>query len=371
MGRILKVFLVLVVLSGGGVAVYSWWQGRGTEEDPFTLIDVAKGEITEKAVAVGQIEPRMKFHVKSKISGIVRVASVEVGDTVQAGDPLLEIVPDPTPSELVEAERTVQTAEAAFKRAESDWTRTRQLSEQGVVSGDEVDADREAFERTGIELARARDNLLLIREGRIAGRGRQMESVIRAPAAGIVLERLVNPGDPVVPLTSFQEGTSLITIADMSDLIFRGTVDEIDVGKLYVGLPARLKIGALPDAVIEGALSRIAPQAIEEDNAKLFEVEIQIAPQSDVFLRAGYSANADLVIQERRDILIVPERLIRFEGEDEAMKAFVELPPDAPGAEPRKVEVETGLSDGLNIEVTSGLEEGDKVVQRPPRDVLG
>ncbi len=371
MGRIIKIFVILAIISGVGAGGYAWLQGRETNESLFKLIEVSRGEITEKAVAVGQIEPRMEFHVKSKISGIVKIAVVEVGDLVQAGDPLLEITPDPTPMELVEAERTVQIAEAAFKRATGDWNRTRSLSEQGIIARDVVDARQEAFERTGIELERSRDNLALIREGRLSGRGRRMESVIRSPAEGIVLRRLVNPGDPVVPLTTFQEGTELITIADMRDLIFRGTVDEIDVGKLQVGLDARLKIGALPDAEITGRLTRIAPQAIERDNAKLFEVEIELNPQSAVFLRAGYSANADLIIQERTDILVLPERLVQFEGEGDEQKTYVRFPPETPEEEPRRVNVEIGLSDGLNIEITSGVEEGDQIVELPPRDVLG
>jgi HlyD family secretion protein len=220
-----------------------------------------------------------------------------------------------------------------------------------------------------IELASAEDNLKLIREGRISDRGREMESIIRAPAGGIVLRRTVDPGDPVVPLTSYQEGTELATIADMADLIFKGTVDEIDVGKLSVGVPARLKVGALPTAEVTGMLSRIAPQAREEDGARLFDVEIELDPVREVMLRAGYSANADLVIREKNDILLIPERLVLFE--DDGASTFVEIPPDVPGNPPVKVEVRTGLSDGLNIEVVSGLEEADEVVQRPPREILG
>ena len=182
-----------------------------------------------------------------------------------------------------------------------------------------------------------------------------------------LLQRLVNPGDPVVPLTSYQAGTELATLADMTDLIFKGTVDEIDVGKMRVGLPVRLKIGALPDQAITGKLSRIAPQAIERDNAKLFEVEIEMDSFEGVLLRAGYSANADIVIREKKDILLIPERLVIFE--DEGTKTFVELPSEVPEAEPKKVAVEVGLSDGLNIEVISGIEEGEKVVQRPPREI--
>jgi HlyD family secretion protein len=369
MKKILKLFAVLVVLAVVTVGAYTWLQGREPDNGGLELVPVARGSITEKAVAVGQIEPRLKFTVKSKISGIVKRCAVEVGDRVEPGDPLFEIVPDPTPIELVEAETRLETAQSAFDRAQADWARSSELANQGIISNDALDAQKEAFQLARIGLTSAKDNLELIRRGRIAGRGRQMESIIRAPAAGILLQRNVDPGDPVVPLTSFQAGTELATIADMGDLIFKGTVDEIDVGKLKTDVQARLKIGALPGAVVTGRLSRIAPQAKEEDGARLFEVEIEIDPVEGVTLRAGYSANADLVIREKTDILLVPERLVLFE--EDGAKKFVELPVGDPAAEPRKVEIETGLSDGLNIEVVAGLEEGDEVVQRPPRDILG
>ncbi len=369
MKRILKIFLVLVLVAGLGGAGYAWFKNRGSNDEEFKLVAIERGTIVEKAVGIGQIEPRFEFKVKSKISGIVKRCAVEVGDSVQAGDALFEIVPDPTPSELVEAQRRLDASRSAHTRAEAAWKRAEELAAQGITPADELDIKREAFEQAKIELDSAQDNLELIRKGRIAGRGRSMESVIRAPAAGIVLARAVDPGDPVVPLTSFQEGTELATIADMRDLIFRGTVDEIDVGKLEHGVTARLKVGALPGVEVTGRLSRIAPQAKEEEGARLFDVEIELDPADGVVLRAGYSANADLIIREKQDILLVPERLVLFE--DDGAKTFVEIPGEGPEAEPKKVEIQTGLSDGLNIEVVSGLDEGAEVIQRPPRDVFG
>jgi HlyD family secretion protein len=369
MARLIKILFGLVLLAAVAGGGYSWLQGRGTNDQGFELQPVTRGSITEKALAVGQIEPRVKFHVKSKISGIVKRCAVEVGDRVAAGDALFEIVPDPTPIELVEAERRVETGRSAFQRAQADFDRASELSRQGILAAEGLDARRQAFQQARIELQSAEDNRALIREGKVAGRERTMESVLRAPAGGIVLERLVDPGDPVVPLTSFQEGTQLATLADMGDLIFKGTVDEIDVGKLSPGVTARLKIGALPGQIVTGRLSRIAPQAKEEEGARLFEVEIELDPVEAVVLRAGYSANADLIIREKTDTLLVPERLVLFE--EDGTKTFVELPGDATDADPRKVEIQTGLSDGLNIEVLSGLSEGDQVIQRPPRDILG
>jgi HlyD family secretion protein len=369
MKRILKILVALLVIAAVGGGAYAWFKKRGSGDDGLKLVAVERGSITEKAVAIGQIEPRFEFKVKSKISGIVKTCSVEVGDQVQAGDALFEIAADPTPSELVEAQRRLDAAQSALTRAESGWARAQELAREGITAADELDTKREAYEQAQIAQASAQDNLDLVRKGRIAGRGRSMESIIRAPAAGIVLARNIDPGDPVVPLTSFQEGTELATIADMSDLIFSGTVDEIDVGKLELGVEARIKIGALPEDVVTGRLTRIAPQAIEEEGARLFEVEIELDPGSGVTLRAGYSANADLVIREKTDILLIPERLVLFE--EGGAKTFVEIPGVGPEAEPQKIEIETGLSDGLNIEVVSGLEEGAEVVQRPPRDVLG
>jgi HlyD family secretion protein len=369
MGRLLKILVGLFVVSAAVLGAYGWLRGRDQGEGGIKFVDVASGSITDKAVAVGQIEPRLKYHVKSKISGIVKRCNVEVGQAVRAGDPLFEIVPDPTPAELIEAERRVQLAEAAFERARADNERAVELGRSGIVSRDGLDAKLEAFEQARITFEQAQDQRELLRKGRVTNGGERMESVIRAPAGGTVLERLVNPGDPVVPLTSYQAGTDLATIADMSDLIFKGTVDEIDVGKLKAGLPVRFRVGALPEAKVSGRLNKIAPQAREKDNARLFEVDIELDRSSQAELRAGYSANADVIIREKKDVLLVPERVVTYE--DGGKKASVEVPGDGPKDPPKKVEVKTGLSDGLNVEVVSGLKAGDKVVQRPPKEIQG
>jgi len=367
--KVVKILLAFILLAAVVVGAYAWVQNKRSAQPAYTLVEVTRGNITEKAVAVGQITPRLKFEIKSKVSGIVRKCPIEVGDQVHTGDPIFEISPDPTPAELLEAERQLKAAQSSFDRAKVDLDRSQELMDKGLESHDTLDKKRETFDLARIESSSAKDRMQLIQEGRVSGRGVKMETVIRSPAAGILLERLVNPGDSVVPLTSYQAGTKLATIADMSDLIFKGTVDEIDVGKLHSGLPVHLKVGALPDKPVTGRLSRIAPQATEKDNAKLFEIEIELDAHDGVLLRAGYSANADVVIREKQDVLIVPERLVTFDKKES--KSYVEVPGDTPEAEPKKINVEVGLSDGLNIEVVSGLKQGDKVVQRPPREIGG
>jgi HlyD family secretion protein len=364
MRKLWKTLIFLLVIAGASAAVYAISRNSKKGKDGPKLVDVTKGSIVEKAVAVGQIQPRQKFQVKSKISGIVRRALVEVGDTVKAGDPLFEIAPDPTPLEVTEVDRQVESANASYRRAESEYKRSMELSRSGVLPKSDLDQKKEAFELARVALTKAEQNRDLTRKGRLTLSG--TEGIIRAPAAGTVLTRTVNPGDPIVPLTSYQPGTEMATIADMRDLIFKGTVDEIDVGKLSVGMPTRIKVGALPTDVVTGHVSRIAPQAQQKEGATLFDVEVELDPTSKT-LRAGYSANADVIIREKKDVLVIPERLVTFE--DGGKKATVELAGATAKTPGKKVEIKTGISDGLSVEVVSGLKKGDRVVEKPPKEI--
>jgi HlyD family secretion protein len=367
MRKLFKTLFLLAVLVAGAAGLYAWARSGKSDKDGPKMVTVEKGSVTEKAIAVGQIQPRQKFSVKSKISGIVRRCLAQVGDRVTAGQTLFEIAPDPTPQELTDVDRQLDSAHASFQRAKADYERALELSKTGVLPTSELDSKRESFELAKISVARAEQGRDLTRKGRIATADITIESNIKAPAAGTILTRTVNPGDPITPLTSYQPGTELATVADMSDLIFKGTVDEIDVGKLRVGLPARIKVGALPTDVVTGRVSRIAPQAQQKDGATLFDVEIELDPTNKIVLRAGYSANADLIIREKKDVLTVPERVVLFE--DGGKKTFVELPAGKPKDPPRKTEIQLGISDGLNAEVLSGLKPGAKVLERPPKKI--
>jgi HlyD family secretion protein len=354
---------ILVVLAGVSAGVYAWTRNGKKGDGGFKEVEVTQGSIVEKAVAVGQIQPRQKFSVKSKISGIVKRALVQVGDTVNAGDPLFEIAPDPTPMEVTEVDRQVESAAASYRKAEGDYQRSLQLSKSGVLPKSDVEAKKESYDLARVAMTKAEQNRDLTRKGRLTVSG--TESIIRAPAAGTILTRTVNPGDPIVPLTSYQPGTEMATVADMRDLIFKGTVDEIDVGKLSVGMTTRIKVGALPTDVVTGRVSRIAPQAQQKEGATLFDVEVELEP-SKITLRAGYSANADVIIREKKDVLVIPERLVTFA--DGGKKATVEVPGSDPKS-PKKVDIKTGISDGLNVEVVSGLTKGQKLVERPPKEI--
>ena len=367
MRKLFKTLIILVVLVAVAGALYALARSNKGDKDGLKQVTIESGSITEKAIAVGQIQPRQKFSIKSKLSGIVKACLVNVGDRVRAGDPMFEIAPDPTPQELTDVDRQLDSARASYERAQADFSRAQELVRQGLLPRSDLDARREAFELAKIAVARAEQGRELTRRGRIAGAGISMESIVRAPAAGTVLTRTVNPGDPITPLTSYQPGTELATVADMTDLIFKGTVDEIDVGKLRVGLTTRIKVGALPTDVVTGSVSRIAPQAQQKEGATLFDVEIELQKTGAIVLRAGYSANADVIIREKKDVVIVPERVVTFE--DGGKKAFVEIPSANTKEEPKKTEVKLGISDGMNAEVLSGLQKGAKVVERPPKKI--
>ncbi len=365
MKKFLKIVLAVAILGAVAFGLVRATQSGGDEANGVTLVKVERGTIVDKALATGQIVPEEEISVKSQISGIVKECYVKVGDQVRAGQPLVTIIPDPTPLQLTEGERNVELAEVAHNRSRAAFEREQRIFEAGLSARDQMDAAEESFEQTRIQLELSKERLALLREGKIQKRVGGVDSVIRAPAGGTLLERLVDPGDPVVPLTTFQEGTPLMSIANMDLLIFKGTVDEIDVGKLEEGLPVRIEIGALPAASVTGRLRMIAPKAKEEEGSTLFDVEVEIEDRGDAVLRAGYSANANIIIQEKTDVHILPERLLVFEDD----KTFVELPGAGPEDEPERREVEIGLSDGINVEIVSGLSESDEVVERPPREI--
>ena len=359
-----KVVIVLSVLLLGGLGAAAYSRSLKSADPGFKTVLVTRGEVVEKALAVGAIRPDQEISVKSKISGIVRRTYREVGDYVRAGEPLFEIQPDPTPLELTEARREVENAMNSFDQAKRRYDRQDSLKNQGITSSQDWDTAQKELQETESRLGLAREKLALVEKGRIKSERLNVESVIRAPVSGTVLELAVHEGDPVVPLTSFQAGTALAVMADMKTLLFKGTVDEIDVGKLTEGLPARIKIGALPEVIVLGKLSKISPKSKTSEGATLFDVEIDIVSAKGVVLRAGYSANADIVVKEKKGVLLIPERLVKFEGG----KATVEIPGEM-GKEPTKKEIKYGLSDGMNVEVTEGLKEKDAVVERPPKKI--
>jgi HlyD family secretion protein len=361
-----KIAISVVVLAIVVAATFLFvTNGSASRDEGPKTFAVTKGEILDKALAVGRIEPRKQVAVKSKVGGLIRRVFVEVGDEVRAGDPLFDIAPDPTPVEFAEAKRQVELYEVTFANVKREYDRSKSLQDKELISAQEFESKQAEYDEAELRLNLAREKLALIESGRTQVADRQVDNIIKSPINGTVLSRDVEEGDPVVPLTTYQSGTEMMTLAFMDDLIFKGNVDEIDVGKLKVGMEIELEVGALPGAKVAGVLTRISPKAHREEGATLFEVEAEITESGASFLRAGYSANADVMITKKTDILVAPERLIKME--DSA--ASCEVMDTAGVITTRPVEV--GLSDGINIEIKSGLEEGELLVERPPKEITG
>ena len=359
-----KIFIIAAVIIVVGLVLFFAIDGSAKKESGFKTVVVERGSIIDKALAVGRIDPKREIAVKSKISGIVRKIYVEVGDRVAVGDPLFDIAPDPTPIELTEAKRLVELSQVTFDNASREHDRVKSLRDKNLISTQEYDTKHAVFEEAELRLQLAREKLSLIESGKTKLAGMNVDNIIKSPISGTVLSRLVEEGDPVVPLTSFQAGTELMTLAYMEDLVFKGNVDEIDVGKLHEGMTAEIEIGAIAAGErVTGTLTKISPKAHKEEGSTLFEVEIAIAEAGANFLRAGYSANADVIITKKEDIILIPERLIHTR--DSAQ--YVEVKDSTEVISER--EIKTGLSDGINIEVVEGLEEGESLVERPPKEI--
>jgi HlyD family secretion protein len=328
----------------------------------YKLVEAKKGAIAEKALAVGTIEPDKEIKVKSAISGLVSEVFFKIGDTVETKAPLFKISPNPTPLAYAEARRGMEIAEVTMKQVLKEKERMAQLYNERMIPISQMEAVDARYDEASLRYKIAMERFKLLEKGRIRLANKNIDSIIKSPITGVVLSRDVNEGDPVVPLTNFQPGTELCAMADMGQMLFKGTVDEIDVGKLIPGMIAEIHIGALPDSKIEGKLLRISPKARKDGNATLFDIEVEILKTTGKMLRAGYSATCYVKIREKKDVLIIPERLVTFEED----KRYVEI---KEGETIRKVEIKTGLSDSLNIEVVEGLKEGQQIVERPPREI--
>jgi HlyD family secretion protein len=357
-----KIVLIAIILTVIAVVGFVATGSSNNQEQDFKTVAVSKANIIDKALAVGEIVPRQEVQVKSRISGIVKRLQAEVGDVVRAGDPLLVISPNPTPLEYAEAKRAMELARVDLDNARKVCDRYEELYQKKLISTAEYEIHSTQYSSAELRHQLAQEKLELLQKG-VTADGKS-ENTIQSPINGTILEKLVSEGDPVVPLTTYQAGTALLTMAPMTDLVFKGTVDEIDVGKLTEGMAAQIKVGALPKAEVSGSLSRISPKARKQDNATLFDLEIEISAISGPTLRAGYSANADIVINRKDSVLVIPERLVTFEGDSAYVEVF-----DSSSQEVASRTIATGLSDGLNIEITTGVELGELVVERPPREI--
>jgi HlyD family secretion protein len=264
---------------------------------------------------------------------------------------------------LAQAKRNVEMASIEMKTLSKELERDKQLIAEGLISDQQYEILTRKYDEAKLRHQISKERLELIEKGKVRIANTDIETVVKSPLTGFILEKNVNLGDPVVPLTSYQPGTAIMRMADMNDIIFKGTVDEIDVGKISEGMGCDLQIGALPSADIHGHVILISLKAKKEDNTTVFPVEIKIYNIGDTVLRAGFSANANIIIARRDSVLSIPERVVTFRNDS----AFVEIP--AGPEDSKEVYIKTGLSDAIQIEVLEGLEEGQEVLEKEVKEI--
>jgi HlyD family secretion protein len=355
--------IIIVIIAVVGVTVVKS-NGNKKDENGRRTVKVEKKTIVDKALAVGSVEPINEIAVKSKVSGVVGKMFVEAGDFVGAGTVVVEVNPDPTPLELAQAKRNVEMAQIEMETLKKELARKQTMQEKGLVSDQEFEILQKQYDEASLRYQISKEQLELIEKGKVKIADTHIETVVKAPISGFILEKHVNLGDPVVPLTSYQPGTPLLTMADMKDLLFKGTVDEIDVGKIAEGMTCELQVGALPGKKVIGQVKLISLKAQKEDNTTVFPVEINITDTGGAVLRAGYSANASIIIAQRDSVLSIPERVVTFRNDS----AFVMLPKGE--TESEEVNIKTGLSDAITIEVLAGLQEGQEVLEKEVKEII-
>jgi HlyD family secretion protein len=353
---------VAVVVLGGASFLF-FGSNKSANSNDLPKVKVTKGTIVDKALAVGTIEPENEISVKSKVSGVISHIFVDVGEYVNFGQPILEVRPDPTPLELADAKRQVQLSQVDLDNLKKQKVRQESMIKNKLISDKDYEDFQKLYDESELRLKISTERLALMESGKIKIGETEIESIVKAPISGFVLNRAVELGDPVTPLTSYQEGTVLMKMANMERLLFKGTVDEIDVGKMKEGMEVEIKVGALPGDTVHGTLRKIWLKAEKKENATVFPVEILITPGRKTVLRAGYSATASIIIQKKENVLSIPERVVTMRNDS----SFVNVVSSSKKEEQRLIK--TGLSDALNIEIISGLKEGEEVFEKPVKKI--
>lgn len=353
MKKIFRILLwVIIALAFIGTFVFLFVNSK---EKPtvYEIVTPDTGTIEQTTVLTGSIEPRDEILIKPQISGIITKINVEPGDMVHEGDVIAVIKVIPDASMLSEAESRVEVARIALDDARLKHERNTMLYERKVISREEYENTEAALDKANAELEAARDAVNIVKQGVSRYNASEANTQVRATITGLVLDVPVKVGSSVIQANTFNDGTTIATVADMNNLIFKGTADETEVGSLSVGMPVTITVGAIPDFSAEASIEYISPKGTQSNGANTFEVRTAVSGNTDKNLRAGYSANATVAIKRTGNVMCVPESIVEFSGDS----TFVYVLTDSiPNQTFRRTQIVTGTSDGLNIEVKSGIE---------------
>ncbi len=321
----------------------------------YQELEVVTMDIKRTTVVTGKVEPRNEVNIKPQINGIISEIYKEAGQTVQANEVIAKLKVIPDMQSLSSAESRVRLADLNLKQAEVDYEREKALYDKELVSADEYDKVLQELNQAKEERAAAQDALEVIRDGVSSSNAGGSSTLVRSTISGLILDIPVKEGNSVIQANTMNDGTTVAVVANMADLIFDGNIDETEVGRLVEGMPMTITIGALPEYSSQAILEYIAPKAVENNGSNQFEIKAALDVNDKYTIRSGYSANAEIVLQEALGVLSVPESGVEFEDG----KTFVQLLGE--DGNYTRTEVVIGLSDGVNAEVKSGLKAGDKI----------
>lgn len=334
------------------------WQKSQPKEVIYSEFTPQTTDIRKTTIITGKIEPRNEVNVKPQISGIITELLKEPGQLVQQGEVIAKVKVIPDMGQLSSAEARVRLSIINLSQAEVDFSREEALYKQKLVSDDEFDKTRQQLRQAQEEKAAAEDALQVVRDGVSKSNASASSTLIRSTISGIILDIPVKVGNSVILSNTFNDGTTIASVANMNDLIFRGNIDETEVGQLVSGMPMKITIGALQDLKFDAALEYISPKATESNGANQFEIKAAVKLSEGGRIRSGYSANAEIVLASAEKVLSVPESAIEFSGDS----TFVYLVRgEGKQKQYERHAVVTGLSDGVNIEIRNGLTAKDKV----------
>ena len=355
MKRVFKyIIFALIAVLFVGTFVFLFKNSR-PEKEQYQELEATVGNISRSTVITGKIVPRNEVNVKPQINGIISELLKEAGQQVKEGEVIAKLRVIPDMNSLSSAQSRVRLAEINLKQAKTNYDREKALFDKNLVSHEEYDQVVQAYEQAKEEKDAAQESLEVIRDGVSKSNATGSSTLVRSTITGLILDIPVKVGNSVIQANTMNDGTTVATVANMNDLIFDGNIDETEVGSLVEGMPMKISIGALADYSTEASLEYISPKAVENNGANQFELKAAVKASSDKMIRSGYSANAEIVLEQAEDVLLIPESALEFEGDS----TYVYLKGADGGFE--KTPVSTGLSDGINIQITSGLAQGDIV----------
>ena len=371
MKRTKTVIALVVIVAVFGAALFYLWQKN--QEDPinYTTEEPTEQTIVVKTVATGSIVPKEEILIKPNISGVIEEVFIQAGEYVKQGDLIAQIRVIPNVSSLTSAKNNIasnqtalQTAKINLETQQANYDRQKALFEKGVISANDFEGVKNSYLQTkqSVEQARinvnsANQNYDIIKTGTTSGLGNIAQTQVRATVSGMVLDVPVKAGNQVIEANNFNEGTSIASLADVKQMIFEGKVDESEVGKIKEGLPLEITVGAIEDKKFDAILDYIAPKGVAENGAIQFEIKGSLKKMDSTFIRAGLSANASIILDKAENVLAIKEALVQYD--EKTKKPYVEV--EIGDQKFERKDVELGISDGIFVEVKSGITKSDKI----------